>query len=98
MQCRSLLLLVGAVRKDQVDKHQPAASALNNQEGLRLVVFFRFNTSQLQTRSSFEVTFQSFAPLSRSEKSLKICRPFLFRGILDILAVFGRNGCSQFYE
>ena len=68
MQCRSLLLLVGAVRKDQVDKHQPAASALNNQEGLRLVVFFRFNTSQLQTRSSFEVTFQSFAPLSRSEK------------------------------
>lgn len=40
MQCRSLLLLVGAVRKDQVDKHQPAASALNNQEGLRLVIFF----------------------------------------------------------
>ena len=67
MQCRSLLLLVGAVRKDQVDKHQPAASALNNQEGLRLVIF-RLNTSQLQTGSSFEVTFQSFAPLSRSEK------------------------------
>ena len=68
MQCRSLLLLVGAVRKDQVDKHQPAASALNNQEGLRLVIF-RLNTSQLQTGSSFEVTFQSFASLSRSEKA-----------------------------